>query len=318
MLEALSHIEYLLRKNDCVILPGFGAFIANDVPAEIVGSELLPPHRTITFNSAITHNDGLLANSIMRKAAISYDKDVRLIKYEVIYLNKHLLDIRNFDFGIWGKFQRFDDGRVQFIPNADSKSMASDLFGFRQLRLTRVDSSDCQTTINPQSRKADVVYLPINKNIFRIAVSIIILAILSIALSTPVALDRIPDYAGIIPAVPAAEKVVEESVSNTSDFTSGECAAMPIEGNTPMVEQKALEEDSLFRYYAVVASFKSKKQALRYVEESQLEGLKILDGRKIKRVYLFAGNSEELLRKQMKDATLMETNPDAWVYERRN
>ncbi len=317
MLEALSHIEYLLRKNDCVILPGFGAFIVNDVPAEIVGSVLLPPHRTITFNSAITHNDGLLANSIMRKAAISYDKAVRLISDEVLFLNKQLLDNGTFDFGFLGKFQRTDDGRVQFIPNADSESMASDLFGFRQLRLTRVDNVDCQATINPQSRKADVVYLPINKNIFRIAVSIIILAILSIALSTPVALDRIPDYAGIIPTVPAAEKVVEESASNTSDSTSGECAAMPIE-NTPMVEQKALEEDSLFRYYAVVASFKSEKQALRYVEESQLDGLKILDGRKIKRVYLFAGNSEELLRKQMKDAALTETNPDAWVYERRN
>ena len=52
MIELAQHIETLLLENDCVIVPGFGGFVAHYSPATRVKEEniFLPPTRTIGFN----------------------------------------------------------------------------------------------------------------------------------------------------------------------------------------------------------------------------------------------------------------------------
>lgn len=81
MKNLAKHIELLLRDNDCVILPGFGGFIAHAVPAYYVSEEHLyyPPSRSISFNTAITMNDGLLAQSYMKSYNVDYAQAVYLI-----------------------------------------------------------------------------------------------------------------------------------------------------------------------------------------------------------------------------------------------
>ena len=81
MRNLAKHIELLLRDNDCVILPGFGGFIAHAVPAYYVSEEHLyyPPSRSISFNTSITMNDGLLAQSYMRSYNVDYAQAVYLI-----------------------------------------------------------------------------------------------------------------------------------------------------------------------------------------------------------------------------------------------
>lgn len=73
MKELSRHIEVLLLKNDCVIVPGLGGFIAHNKAAEFKDSANIfcPPLRTIGFNPQLTINDGLLAQSYMQ----SYDTD---------------------------------------------------------------------------------------------------------------------------------------------------------------------------------------------------------------------------------------------------
>ena len=56
MIEMDRHIEILLLNNDCVIVPGYGGFMAHHVDArrdETDGS-ILPPMRTIGFNQKLT------------------------------------------------------------------------------------------------------------------------------------------------------------------------------------------------------------------------------------------------------------------------
>lgn len=81
MKNLARHIEWLLHDNDCVILPGFGGFIAHVVPAYYVSTENLyyPPSRSISFNTAITMNDGLLAQSYMRSYNVDYVQATYLV-----------------------------------------------------------------------------------------------------------------------------------------------------------------------------------------------------------------------------------------------
>jgi nucleoid DNA-binding protein len=67
-------IRELLLKHDCVIVPGFGAFIGNYFPARTDRKEGLfePPSRKITFNRHLTGNDGLLIGHVSSVMGVGY------------------------------------------------------------------------------------------------------------------------------------------------------------------------------------------------------------------------------------------------------
>lgn len=83
MNELSRHIEILLLDNDCVIVPGFGGFVAHHVPAEYVEHVFMPPCRTIGFNPQLKHNDYLLAQSFVEAYDISTPEAIRRIEKEV-------------------------------------------------------------------------------------------------------------------------------------------------------------------------------------------------------------------------------------------
>ena len=61
--------------HDCVVVPGFGAFMINDEGAryDFGNRRFLPPSRTIGFNPEVRHNDALLVGSISRREGISIE-----------------------------------------------------------------------------------------------------------------------------------------------------------------------------------------------------------------------------------------------------
>jgi nucleoid DNA-binding protein len=73
-MNVLQYISELLYRHDCVIVPGFGGFVANPVSAAIhpVSHSFSPPGKEIMFNPALTTNDGILANHIAARENITY------------------------------------------------------------------------------------------------------------------------------------------------------------------------------------------------------------------------------------------------------
>jgi len=70
-----KHIFELLKYHDCVIITGLGSFILNKKNGYLnpITNQIHPPSKIISFNTQITHNDGLLASYLMSKEDISYD-----------------------------------------------------------------------------------------------------------------------------------------------------------------------------------------------------------------------------------------------------
>lgn len=310
MLAILPHIEYLLRRNDCVILPGFGAFVVHYTPAVVSQTGvLMPPSRSVGFNPLLNINDGLLANSIMRRSKVSYDRAIRTIADNVKEL-RELLDAQSrVQFGRLGSFYTNEENTVCFEPNVANCASFSDFYGFGNLKLRTLEelnNAQAETT-----RKADVVYLPISRSIFKFAAMIAVAIILTITLSTPVVMDQSVDYAGMrteikqkpqetfVPQVKVEEKV-EQPVAVAKD-----------EAKEEISEPKDM-------YYVVVATLRTLDQAKQFVEESQMQGLQILDNkRSVYRVYVASGESY----KDVYDSTyskLKETNPDIWIYKYTN
>ena len=79
------HIEYLLQRNDCVVVPRLGAFIIRHTEAhyDSIKRQFMPPTATVIFNPELDHNDGMLAKSIARANSISYDEALQELTKKV-------------------------------------------------------------------------------------------------------------------------------------------------------------------------------------------------------------------------------------------
>jgi len=87
-----EYICELLYRYNCVIIPNFGAFLTQRIPATIPeGTQLFyPPQKRISFNKQIVDNDGLLANYIAKSEHISYEESNLKIRQFVLDINQQL------------------------------------------------------------------------------------------------------------------------------------------------------------------------------------------------------------------------------------
>ena len=118
MVELAKHIEILLLNNDCVIVPGFGGFMAHHVDAVYDEEErlFLPPSRTLGFNPKLHINDSLLAQSYVEAYDISYPDAIKRIESEVSELRQLISNQGYFDLPDIGVIQTNDDGNLEFEP----------------------------------------------------------------------------------------------------------------------------------------------------------------------------------------------------------
>lgn len=118
MIEINRHIEILLLSNDCVIVPGFGGFMAHHVDARYDGTDnmFLPPLRTVGFNPQLTMNDSLLVLSYVETYDMSYPEALRRIEDEVAEIRQTLENEGKYEVDNVGILSLNEDGNIEFEP----------------------------------------------------------------------------------------------------------------------------------------------------------------------------------------------------------
>lgn len=91
-MEMEKYISDLMYRYDCVIVPDFGAFLANPVSAKLIRDPytFLPPSKNLSFNQLLTNNDGLLATYISDVEKCGYEKAMGKIKDKTALWNQIL------------------------------------------------------------------------------------------------------------------------------------------------------------------------------------------------------------------------------------
>lgn len=130
MIEINRHIEILLLSNDCVIVPGFGGFMAHHIDARYDGRDnmFLPPLRTVGFNPQLTMNDSLLALSYVETYDISYPEALRRIEDEVVEIRQSLENEGKFEIENIGMLFLNEDGNISFEP-CEAGILTPDFYG---------------------------------------------------------------------------------------------------------------------------------------------------------------------------------------------
>lgn len=112
------HIEYLLTRHDCVIVPGIGAFIATESEAciDIENGIVSPRRREISFNSSVVSDDGLLSHSIARKEHLPYETAHRRVFTLIENMKSDLRLEGEISLGMLGKLMQDSEGLISFEP----------------------------------------------------------------------------------------------------------------------------------------------------------------------------------------------------------
>ena len=118
MNELSRHIEILLLSNDCVIVPGFGGFVAHHKVAEYDMEEktFYPPQRVLGFNSQLVMNDSLLVQSYAEAYDLSYPEALRKIENEVEEIKQQIEIEGEYKFRGIGTVSKTAEGYYDFEP----------------------------------------------------------------------------------------------------------------------------------------------------------------------------------------------------------
>lgn len=315
MISITQHIEFLMMYNDCLVVPGWGALIANYTPSHHQGDTLLTPCRSIGFNSSITHNDGLLATSIARRHGIGYNEACDIIAASVTSFKSQLTAGSEVAFGRLGLFKLNSHGKMEFEPFSQEQAF-NEFFGLRNLSIGNINQA-----IAPQ--------VVITGNIWhermKVAASIAAIIAAGLLFSTPVIIDRSTQSASmnVVEVKSKPTQVVSVKPIATTTAVDNKIAVI---GHTPSSPPASKQEEGIYNpgmpsdmhgsRLLVISTCHRSSQAQKMVKRYAKKGIKtrILTRGKHHLIVVAQSDSEKELRKAK--AFLPSSCSHAWISKR--
>ena len=158
MTELERHIAKLLLDNDCVIVPGFGGFMAHYIAASYDEKNhiFLPPTRTVGFNPRLTMNDSVLAQDYVSCYDLSYPEALKRIESEVDEFRQMILgENGGHELCGIGRLYALENGEYDFIPN-DNGITTPAIYGFQAFELDTLPATESAPESTPAASAADI------------------------------------------------------------------------------------------------------------------------------------------------------------------
>lgn len=311
MIELERHIEILLLSNDCVIVPGFGGFMAHHVDAHYDDRDnmFLPPLRTLGFNPQLKMNDSLLAQSYVEVYDISYPEALDRLSDEVAQIRHGLEETGKYELNNIGTLYLNEDGNYSFEP-CEAGILTPEFYGyggFDMLPLAKIESP-ASGTVEPNSltdtyseqeekekderiaqvrplnsvfvdedeeENSNSEFIQIKKSVLRNLVAACIAIIAFFALSTPLRSPNMQmgsiDTSMLTRIMP---KEITKSKSIQIESKEKNANTLLQKGNSSILNEQEEIKNAKPYYSIVLASRVTKRNAANYVDRLQAQGLK--------------------------------------------
>jgi hypothetical protein len=217
-----QHIIELLKETDCVIVPDFGGFIANYVPANFDEAHhcILPPGKEIFFNPKINRNDGMLIQYVSESEGITY---LQAKQYLQVFRDQAISNLYKglpVVFEGLGSVQLNHTGAWLFVSS--QPKLNTDTFGLPALTLSEKKFIEPTLSIRPQHP----ISLPKRKSEWvRVAASIALLVAFSLVpkpgeMPQRLQTSEINPFALLSDPLPNIESTATESNNETAETES--------------------------------------------------------------------------------------------------
>ncbi len=353
MIELSRHIEALLLKHDCVIVPGLGGFVTQYVPARRIADEelFLPPFRSVGFNPDLAINDGLLAQSYMHAYDTTFPESVKLINEAVSSLKAQLSQEGEYSLSGIGRLTLGMNGRYLFEP-CEAGVISPELYGLDSVVLpewttTETDSTTCTPTHDsaekkkasrkPLIKRTEKTYtISLNREFVNYIAAAVVAIVFYFIWATPVSDSNAtaPQTASILNSqlfsaspqdavrqcTPASRPTTSETTSTTASAAHEQTAPDPRSSQSEPQANATSEANASGKYTIVLASAIPQSNAEALSTKLHEQGMKdarvYKRGRMVRVVYgAYATKDEaQTLLKQISDKSNF---AQAWVMETR-
>lgn len=315
MIDITLHIEYLIRRHDCVILPGIGAFVAS-CKSSYINDEwgiMTPPKREICFNPSIVNNDGLLANSIARREKLSFEIANKLLLQAIAEMKTLLSNDKELSVGHIGNIYLGDEDKICFKPFKNS-NQSDEFWGLQPFKMSTLEQIEfaASEVVNDQKFRSDKnYYIPISKRFVRYTAMFILVFIATMSLSLPTNnLETKQNYASVVPVT--AKMVTDMMNGNVKEDI-----------DTIVVEDVLAEEENVVTnipdedcYYLIVASLSTDAEAKKFIESlGDNDELKIVSTPSMSRVYVAHDFDKQKLVDMMQTSEFKQKYSESWIWK---
>lgn len=325
-----KQISSLLYEHDCVIVPGLGGFITNYKPATINPHHhtFYPPSKQVTFNTALTGNDGILISALAMNLGVDFNEAKRVIDQKVHSIRVSLLKGQKVEFEAIGYLVANRENLIEF-HSYNKVNYLGEAYG-----LTKFD-------FNPVNRtnSASVINKPVVRQTMRWAAVLVPIAAVALwaTLNTGTVNKLYQDYASLIPSArevtstppspakntvvanPAVAKTTLETKSVVSAQVVNEASNQAAAESETVVNSKVA--DITGNYHIIAGAFSVPENAAKLVEQLKSEGFDAtIIGQNRRKLHMVSiGSFSDKNTAGIKMSELHRNGfPSAWLLEKSN
>lgn len=260
-----KHISALLYRYQCVIIPGFGAFLAETKSAQLNADThtFYPPEKSISFNANLKNNDGLLANHIALQEKISYEDALTKIKYDVSHWFDELQNNKNITIKDLGHINVNTEGSLVFTPDTPVNYL-TDAFGLSSFTSPAVKREEYKAIAEAVEEKAPIVFTAERKrdySFIKYAAMFAVMATVGVG-GFKIYHDQKVENETLIVQQAVQEKV-QQQIQQATFF---------IGGDMPTVALPVKEEVTIKPYQVVAGAYRSEENAHTAVAQLKEKG----------------------------------------------
>ena len=273
----------MFLDNDCVIIPGLGGFVCNGRSAwyDEENEEMVPPSREVIFNPNLIHNDGLLAQEMMRAGDVPYSEAMKQVEEEAASMIWRLKEGNPVEINRVGRLYSGDDGVIRFLPD-DELVRVLRSFGHARIPLSKL--------VLKKEKKVILMQTPLRIKLARVAAVIA----LPIAIGGAWMLSDSSNSSTLLSVFPAfdSESIMstfipsEGSILSDFSFDGETIEEIDIEyapdeterllSENELTESDVLEEEVMtqpqIKFLIIVGAFSIEENALNLAEILKQEG----------------------------------------------
>jgi hypothetical protein len=257
-----NHIAHLLYRYQCVVVPGFGAFLGQ-IKSAVLQEEsntFLPPFKELSFNVRLERNDGLLVSHIASAEGLSYEEALEKVLLEAERWKKTLREDKSLEFPELGTFRMNRENGISFEPTTRVNYLMSS-FGLgpviasgvaREVLKEEVRELEARIpfTITPEERKT-----PGLRPFYKYA-AVILLAV-STALSTYTLYQNSLKSTAL--AHEAAQKEVSQRIQEATFFSTAPVELPSVNLNVQTKAERA--------HHVIAGAYRIRENADKRIEE---------------------------------------------------
>lgn len=259
-----SHIQDLLYRYECVVLPGFGAFLSQKQSAFIdtESNEFYPPKKLISFNRQLIKNDGLLANYLAEVEGVKYNSANNMIQEFVYDLENSLQKESKAELANIGEFYLDREDKLQFEPFTQINFLKQS-FGLDSFRTASVKREAYKKQVEELEEKTPLLFTPERRRS----------SILKYAAIGVIALG-ISGFAGlnIYSNQVSKHNIAEQQEAENQLQQQIQQATFVIDNPLPAVTFEVEKQSG--NYHVIAGAFRVEENAQKKVDELRAEGHK--------------------------------------------